>query len=118
MLSKDGNRSGIKRKTPDSDWNKRILQLLPGGCCQFKSFGKLATRHTVQLGSSICVAEHGFEGYYDDSYYDTEKEFIRKAMQGVVAEHCLLVSENDILGVLLPYCKDITIIIINTEACE
>ena len=118
MLSLDGNRSGIKRRTPDNNWNMKLLQSLPGGCCQFKSFGKLASYHTVQLEKSICVAQHGFEGYYDDSYYDTEKEFIRKAMNGVIAENCLLVSDNDVLGLLMSYCKNLVVIIINVEACE
>lgn len=31
----------------------------------------------VELMDSICVAKHGFEGYYDDSYYDTERYFIK-----------------------------------------
>ena len=118
MLSSDGNRSGIKRKTPDNNWNTKILQSLPGGCCEYKSFGKLANYHSVQLDSSICIANHGFEGYYDDSYYDTEKEFIRKAMDGTIANSCLLVSEKDVLGLLLPYCRNLMIIIINVEACE
>ena len=30
MLSKDGNRSGIKRKTPDNAWNQELLRDLPG----------------------------------------------------------------------------------------
>lgn len=118
MLSSDGNRSGIKRKTPDNNWNTKILQSLPGGCCEFKSFGKLANYHSVELGSSICIANHGFEGYYDDSYYDTEKEFIRRAMDGVVASNCLLVSEKDVLGLLVPYCRSLMVIILNVEACE
>ena len=46
MLSKDGNRSGLKRETPDRDWNQGILHSIPGGCCQYKSFSKLADRHT------------------------------------------------------------------------
>lgn len=36
----------------------------------------------MQLKSSVCVAVHGFEGYYDDSYYETEKVFIERAMKG------------------------------------
>ena len=67
---------------------------------------------------SICVANHAFEGYYDDSYYDTEKVFIQRAMRGMVAQNCFIVSENDILGVLLPYCKQLTVIFINRDACE
>lgn len=74
--------------------------------------------HVVQIGESICLANHGFEGYYDDSYYDTEKEFIKKVMKNKTAENCLLISENDVLGLLLPYCKALTIIIMNTDACE
>lgn len=46
MLSKDGNRSGLKRRTPDRDWNQVLLHSIPGGCCQFKSFGRLADHHT------------------------------------------------------------------------
>lgn len=46
MLSKDGNRSGLKRKTPDKDWNQQLLSQLPDGCCTYKSFGKLAERHS------------------------------------------------------------------------
>ena len=46
MLSKDGNRSGLKRETPDRDWNQGILHSIPGGCCQYKSFSKLADLHT------------------------------------------------------------------------
>lgn len=49
MLSKDGNRSGIKRKTPDKDWNKDLLAELPGGCCTYKSFGKLSNRHSGKV---------------------------------------------------------------------
>ena len=128
MLSKDGNRSGIKRKTPDNAWNEELLRELPGGCCHFKSFGKLAAVQTgerrrgeraiVDVGESICLAEHGFEGYYDDSYYDTEKQFIRQATVNRPAESCLVVSENDVLGVLLPFCKRVTVVIMNVEACE
>ena len=128
MLSKDGNRSGIKRKTPDNVWNQELLRELPGGCCRFKSFGKLAAvqtgerrrggRAVVDVGESICLAEHGFEGYYDDSYYDTEKQFIRQATANRPAESCLVVSENDVLGVLLPFCKRVTVVIMNVEACE
>ncbi|KAM7456267.1 hypothetical protein BLSTO_02979 [Blastocystis sp. subtype 1] len=118
MLSKDGNRSGIKRKTPDNVWNQELLRELPGGCCRFKSFGKLAAVQTVDVGESICLAEHGFEGYYDDSYYDTEKQFIRQATTNRPAESCLVVSENDVLGVLLPFCKRVTVVIMNVEACE
>ena len=50
------------------------------------------------IGKSICLARHGFEGYYDDSYYDTDKEFIKNAMQNRTAENCLLISEGDVLG--------------------
>ena len=46
MLSKDGNRSGLKRRTPDRDWNQVLLHSIPGGCCQLKSFGRLADHHT------------------------------------------------------------------------
>lgn len=128
MLSKDGNRSGLKRETPDRDWNQALLHSIPGGCCQYKSFSKLADYHTgtemntslglVEVGNSICVATHGFEGYYDDSYYDTEKYFIENSMQDVIAENCFLVSENDVLGVLLPFCKQLTVIILNKDSCE
>ncbi|KNB42884.1 hypothetical protein JH06_3334 [Blastocystis sp. subtype 4] len=118
MLSKDGNRSGLKRETPDRDWNQGILHSIPGGCCQYKSFSKLADLHTVELMDSICVAKHGFEGYYDDSYYDTERYFIKNSLQGIIAENCFLVSENDVLGVLFPFCKQLTVIILNRDSCE
>lgn len=52
----------------------------------------------VLIGKSICLAHHGFEGYYDDSYYDTEKEYIKNVMQNRTAENCLLISEGDVLG--------------------
>ena len=40
------DRSGLKRRTPDRDWNQVLLHSIPGGCCQFKSFGRLADHHT------------------------------------------------------------------------
>ena len=79
---------------------------------------KINESYLVLIGKSICLANHGFEGYYDDSYYDTEKEFIKSAMQNTTAGNCLLISEGDVLGLLLPYCKTLTIIIMNTAACE
>ena len=53
MLSRDGNRSGLRRQTPDKDWNQRLLNSIPGGCCQFKSFGKLANYHTGMRVSEL-----------------------------------------------------------------
>ena len=50
MLSKDGNRSGIKRKTPDNDWNKQLLLSLSSGCRRFKSFSKLSSLHSGRRG--------------------------------------------------------------------
>ena len=73
---------------------------------------------SVDVGGSICLAMHGVEGYYDDSYYDTEKQFITQAMSNRTAENCLVISENDVLGVLLPFCKSVTVVIMNVEACE
>ena len=73
---------------------------------------------SVDVGGSICLAMHGVEGYYDDSYYDTEKQFITQAMSNRTAENCLVISENDVLGVLLPFCKSATVVIMNVEACE
>ena len=72
----------------------------------------------VELMDSICVAKHGFEGYYDDSYYDTERYFIKNSLQGIISENCFLVSENDVLGVLFPFCKQLTVIILNRDSCE
>ena len=72
----------------------------------------------MQLKSSVCVAVHGFVGYYDDSYYETEKVFIERAMKGEMADRCLLISEGDVLGVLLPFCRELTVIIMNKNACE
>ena len=39
-------------------------------------------------------------------------------MNNNTAENCLLISENDVLGLLLPYCQSLTIIIMNNAACE
>ena len=39
-------------------------------------------------------------------------------MDGTIANSCLLVSEKDVLGLLLPYCRNLMVIIINVEACE
>lgn len=56
MLSKDGNRSGIKRKTPDNDWNQRLLSQYVGGCCTYKSFGKLASRHSGTCETRLFIS--------------------------------------------------------------
>ena len=64
------------------------------------------------------MAVHGFEGYYDDSYYEAEKVFIERAMKGEMADRCVLISEGDVLGVLLPFCRELTVIIMNKNACE
>lgn len=56
MLSKDGNRSGIKRKTPDNDWNQRLLSQYVGSCCTYKSFGKLASRHSGNTKIKLMIS--------------------------------------------------------------
>ncbi|KAK8792010.1 hypothetical protein WA158_005387 [Blastocystis sp. Blastoise] len=115
LLSKEGNRSGLKRETPDRQWNRDLMEK---ECCPYSHFVQLAEISLVQYKSRISLVPHLVEGYYDDSYYETELHMIQKYILPIQHNSCLLISEGDILGLLEPYCEALLVVVIGQDSCQ
>ena len=85
LLSKEGNRSGIKRNTPDKEYNRQLGNTYD---CKYTHFGYysdsllgmrcLCRSSLVKYQNHYCIAPHLFQGYFDDTYYEPELQMIEK----------------------------------------